>query len=141
MTYLSDATMKTLGLIVKYLPLPHPTSNPTEPSDKFLKKRSTIGHGCFQVQLRNDYLVIQTNLVTCGGKMRSNLLIHLVDVLILINRPMLKRDLHTMRSFHTRSTSFGGANRILTGITKQSCDSSTRSRSPFVAVAFFMEHN
>ena len=34
-TYRSEAMMNTFLFTGKYLPLPHPTSSPTEPGDKF----------------------------------------------------------------------------------------------------------
>jgi len=43
---LSDATVKILGLTVKYLPFPHPMSRPIAPGGRSRRKRSTIGHGC-----------------------------------------------------------------------------------------------
>lgn len=46
MTDLSDPMINIFGLTVKYLPLPHPRSNPIEPIGSSPRKRSTIGHGC-----------------------------------------------------------------------------------------------
>ena len=44
-TCLSDATMKTFGLTVKYFPLPQPISRPIDPAGMSLRNFSTIGHG------------------------------------------------------------------------------------------------
>ena len=38
--------MKTFGFTVRYFPLPQPTSMPTDPSGRPVRKRSTSGHGC-----------------------------------------------------------------------------------------------
>lgn len=37
--------MKTFGFTARYFPLPQPTSTPTEPSGRPVRKRSTSGHG------------------------------------------------------------------------------------------------
>ena len=47
----SEPTMKMFELTARYFPLPHPTSKPTEPSGRLVKKLSILGHGCMIVRL------------------------------------------------------------------------------------------
>lgn len=44
--YLSEPTMKISLFTARYLPLPHPTSRPTEPGSRPWRNFSMIGHGC-----------------------------------------------------------------------------------------------
>lgn len=44
-TYLSEATMNTFLLTMRFLPLPQPTSRPTDPAGSSLRNFSTMGHG------------------------------------------------------------------------------------------------
>lgn len=51
MTNRSDATMKRSGPTARYLPLPQPTSSPTDPVGRRRKNFSTMGHGYQLYQL------------------------------------------------------------------------------------------
>ncbi len=86
---LSEATMNRFGLTPKYLPFPHPTSRPIDPSGRPFRKLSTIGHGLEAVvsflSLRQDALRLgSAHLVSSGREVRCNLLIDTMDVLFFI---------------------------------------------------------
>lgn len=86
---LSEAIINRFGLTPKYLPFPHPTSRPIDPSGRPFRKLSTIGHGLETIvsflSLRQDGLRLGgAHLVSRGREVRCNLLIDIMDVLFFI---------------------------------------------------------
>ena len=81
--------MKMSRFTVRYLPLPQPTSRPTEPGSRPFRNLSMIGHGWKRYQ-RTVFAIycrcriVWTYFISCGRKMWSNLLVDCVDVLFFI---------------------------------------------------------
>ena len=85
--------MNTFLFTGKYLPLPHPTSSPTEPGDKFWRNRSTTGHGWWWMRVSwylwctHDGSVVvrtKTDLVSSQRKVPCYLLVYFMDILFLV---------------------------------------------------------
>lgn len=93
-TYRSEAMMNTFLFTGKYLPLPHPTSSPTEPGDKFWRNRSTTGHGWWWMRVSwylwctHDGSVVvrtKTDLVSSQRKVPCYLLVYFMHIVLLVS--------------------------------------------------------
>lgn len=86
--------MNTFLFTGKYLPLPHPTSSPTEPGDKFWRNRSTTGHGWWWMRVSwylwctHDGSVVvrtKTDLVSSQRKVPCYLLVYFMHIVLLVS--------------------------------------------------------
>ena len=109
--------MYTSGLTLRYFPLPHPTSKPTEPGGRDWRNCSTIGHGCtisrrpisFHLNAQHFFDMIEggrlsyskSHLVTRRREMRGNLIVDFVDVKSFISFTILLQRLICNEGLHS----------------------------------------